>query len=215
MHWQQTGSIAAYHSFPLPGEVTGAAKIFEEHLKSLPSPAAVNAEFEALKGLRPSRIQPLPFLMPDSLPLGDLLQAQPTRKYQRIFRDFEHQQAIKEEYDRLNDKRQATCDDFPNDAEGQHRLVEELFDAILDFSEAEEQQRLLVAKTSKKRKTSEVEEGAGDQELLDLVKDNEQRQWADNTYAKRINAAKDVEIQFVAWNLLVSATQIAHSWQFK
>jgi hypothetical protein len=191
--------------------VVTAAKVFERHLKSLPGPDAVNAELSALKSRRPQNLQSLPFIQADSVPLGDLMRTQPTRQYQRIFRSFEHQQAVKEEYDRLNDKRRAAavpdCQDFPNEIDGQHKLVEELFDAIIDCSEAEEQRRLIVKK-SKKRKASDFEEEANHNEANNNgAKDNEARQWVDNTYVKRISTATDVEIQFVAWNLLVSAGQ--------
>ena len=179
-----------------------AAKVFEGHLKSLPGPDAVVAEFEALMNRRPRDIESLPPILTDSLPLQDLLHAQSTRQYQRIFRSFEHQQAVKDEYDRLNDEGAPACDDLPTDIEGQHKLVEELFYAIINNDFAEEQPRLLVKK-SRKRKASDLEDETGDHE----PKDNEPecRQWVENTYVKRIRMATDVEIQFLAWNLLVSS----------
>lgn len=174
-----------------------AAQVFERLLRSI-THATVDEELESLRYLRPVNIPRLQPIAADSPPLEDMLEIQ-SRKYQRIFRDFDHQQAVKEDYDRLNDKKRAAavpeCQDFPDDLESQHRLVEELFDAIVDFTAAEEKPRLLVRKT-KKRKFSELEEDDNDDEA---------RQWTENTYVKRIKSAKDVEIQFIAWNLLVSA----------
>lgn len=146
----------------------------------------------------------LPFIIAEK-PLEQLLQSK-TRKYHPIFRGFSHQHAVKEAYDQLNDKKKAAavsgCLDFPdNDIERQHKLAEELFDAILDCSNAEEKPRLLAAKKSRKRKASELED---ENEGEDGDPDNAgSREWVDNTHVKRIKAASDVEIQFIAWNLLV------------
>jgi hypothetical protein len=205
LNWNQTKTVAAHYRFAFPQEVVTAAQVFERHLKSMPH-GTVDAELELLRHLRPAGIPQLPVLAPSSPPLEEMLQSQ-TRKYQRIFRGFDHQQAAKEDYDRLNDKKKAAavpdCQDFPNDVEDQHKLVEELFDAILDFSQVEEKPRLLV-KRPKKRKASELE---------DEQTENEARQWTDNTHVKRIKQAKDVEVQFIAWNLLVSAGQIPRGSQ--
>lgn len=144
MHWRRAGSIGPYYCFAFPEEMVPAAKAVQKHLKSLPGPAAVDAEFAAVKGRRPQTIQPLPAIIPDSLPLGELMRVPPTRRYQRMFRNFEHQQAVREAYDQLNDNKNARVvsgyGEFPNDVDGQHRLVEELYNAILDFSDMDEKQ---------------------------------------------------------------------------
>lgn len=175
-----------------------AARFVEQYLKSL-SRAAIDVELESVEYLRPLDTQPLPPLAADDT-LDDLLRVQ-TRKYQPIFRNFDHEKAVKEEYDHLNDKRKAAdvpdCADFPDDEASQHRLVEELFNAILDSTEAEELPRL-VNKKGKKRKASEMD---GEHSAAQ----DDDRQWTENTYVKRVKSASDIEIQFIAWNLLVSA----------
>lgn len=160
-----------------------------------------------LQNLRPVNIAQLPILVAET-PLEQMLESK-TGRYQPIFRGFSHQHALKDAYDRLNDKKKAAavsdCLDFPhNNIESQHKLAEELFDAILDCSSAEEKPRLLAAKKSRKRKASVLE---GQDEGEDSDPGNaEPREWVDNTHVKRIKAASDVEIQFIAWNLLVRAT---------
>jgi len=191
---QQTQSIPATYRFAFPEDLVPSARLVEEHLRSIPH-TAVSAELGSLEYLRPRDTPPL-------LPLGadvgveDLLGAQQTRRYQPIFRGFDHAQSAKDEYDCLNDKKKATdvpdCTDFPeDDIQSQHKLVEELFDAIADCSGTEEQPRL-VNRKAKKRKAAELDEEGDDG-----------REWTENTYVKRIKTAKDVEIQFLAWNLLV------------
>lgn len=64
-------------------------------------------------------------------------------------------------------------------------------------------------KKPRKRKASETEEDGGDDKPVKGAKDdNEICQWAENTFVKRIRTAKTVEIQFIAWNLLVSAGRV-------
>ncbi|KAB5576621.1 hypothetical protein GE09DRAFT_1185294 [Coniochaeta sp. 2T2.1] len=194
--WQ----MVAHYQFNFEQEVVGAAKILERLLKAVPKDAVKN-EFESLLALPRENAYSLAPLAAASEPLEAMLQSK-TREYKPLFRGLDHAQAVREAYDRLNDKKRAAnvpdANDFPTEPHELHNRAKELFDAILDFSDAEEKPRLVVKKT-KKRKASEMEDNGDDG---DDYPDNGNREFTENTAWKRIRNASDVEINLLAWNLL-------------
>lgn len=182
------------------------------------APGTLETELHSLQWLRPEGCPPLPtfavrteavlqelpsirtLLAPAPPVLGadvaleDMLKIR-SHTFKGLVRDLGHFSALKTEYERLNNKKDNTdvpdCDDFPQDLDDQRSLVRELFEAMVDFSEIVEEPRLV--RKNKKRQHSELEN-----------EDSSLAEYRDNTHVKRVKESSDVEIELLAWNLLVS-----------
>jgi hypothetical protein len=110
-----------------------------------------------------------------------------------IVRDFNHYQELARKYKSMNDKRGKTCvpvcKDFPEDKQTQRELVRELFESILDFSDAID----CIRDGSGKTINGDAEECTG-------------LQAGETVHAKRVKALSNLEVELLAWDLLVGAS---------
>jgi len=113
-----------------------------------------------------------------------------------IVRDFNHYQELAREYKSMNDRRGKTCvpecKDFPEDEQTQRELVRELFESILDFSGAID----CIRNGGGKAINRDVEECMG-------------LQAGETVHAKRVKALSNLEVELLAWDLLVGAAMVS------
>lgn len=187
-----------------------AVPVFQTGIPQTATPRPQSREEERSKDVAPGQERP----RAPRPALADLLQ-QKDHKWSGIIQDYEDYKELTRQYFALNDKTGRTkvpdCDQFPEDKESQKELARELFEAIVDFSDVIDGTK----KVEKKKKNAnsgshrdDDEEGAesdageeGDGE----AEEDEQTGSADPVHLKRVKALSNLEVELLAWELLVSA----------
>jgi hypothetical protein len=116
-------------------------------------------------------------------------------KFRGLINNATHFKRVREVYYSLNDQKGRTyvehASEFPSDLSGQVKLVEELFNAMLNFDDFIDEPR------QKRRKRRKMNQDAEEEE------DND-NSVTDSTHVRRVRQASDLEIELLAWELLVS-----------
>jgi hypothetical protein len=157
----------------------------------------------------------------------DELLEQRDHKWSGIVEDYDHCRALAKQYMALNDKKAkpADRDEFPEDRELQKELVRELFEAILDFSDVIDGKGTAKNKGNGKNdafanddneheeKANVKVEGSPSNEATPVADDarsaftsqsGAEPSPADTVHTKRIRSLSNLEVELLAWDLLVS-----------
>lgn len=196
---ERNGNIPPLSKFSFDAGVSQVAPQIRSYLVAVP-PRSLLTEVQRLAHLRPppTPAEPDPLSMsretqPQAVAVETLMRDR-DHTFKSIITDYSHFLSVRDQYVGLNDKRGRTAVpdavDFPIDVAGERKLVEELFGAMLDFGEVIDEQR---QRRSKKRKA------------VDAAEDPEMEvSFTDSTHVRRVKEASNLEIELLAWDLVVS-----------
>lgn len=198
------GVMPTVHAFALPPNVADTALFIEGYLKSR-QPEILSQELVSLSSLRPYQAR-LPILPPfDTRYGGDFTVRQLShwhdqagnQKY-NLVRNYDHAVLLDIELHGMNNKLGKTagvldCQDFPATDEERRVLVDRLVEAMVNYDG-------VIEKPVIDRSRRRTKQSAG----LETGQDEDGSATKDNYRVKRVKNTPNVELQIIAWKILVS-----------